>query len=187
MHHKRPDLSCWRPAQTKAERLAERTPLSGTAPLFTTRACSEPVAAQFPIRAWTDGATAGTNPGPCAYGALILFHGKRHEIGAFLGPGTNNIAEYRGMIAVLAWLVEHAPRERALIRTDAQLVAYRLNGTWKKKHSDHPHIQALINEARGLMHVLPHVRIEWVPREQNTAADEIASRYLERKLEPLWL
>jgi ribonuclease HI len=130
------------------------------------------------VRAWTDGACEG-NPGPCAYGVLIIDqHGTHHVLGKNLGQGTNNIAEYEGMIAALQWLADHAPNIPALIHTDAQLVAFRLNGTWKKKRSQHPHIQALINRAEALIAVLPLARIIWVRREQNMDADEIAARYL---------
>lgn len=134
------------------------------------------------IRAWTDGACEG-NPGPCAYGVLIIDEkGKHHVLGKHLGQGTNNIAEYNGMLATLRWLVEHAPGERATISTDAQLVAYRLNGRWKKRRSQHAHIQRFIDEALDLLRLLPLVRIEWVPREQNQAADEISRRYLAREI-----
>ena len=130
------------------------------------------------IRIWTDGACSG-NPGPCAYGVLVIDgDGNHHVLGGFIGHGTSNIAEYTGMLAALDWLDEHGRYEKAIIHTDSQLVAFRLNGAWKKKRSHVPHIQKLIEQARSFLSVLPHVEIKWVPREKNWAADEIAARYL---------
>jgi len=71
-----------------------------------------------------DGGSRG-NPGPAAYGA-VLFDADSREVIAerseTIGVATNNVAEYRGLIAGLELYQEHAPEADLEVRMDSRLV-----------------------------------------------------------------
>ena len=85
-----------------------------------------------------DGGSRG-NPGPAAYGA-VLFDADTREVIAeraeTIGVATNNVAEYRGLIAGLELYQEHAPEAELEVRMDSKLVVEQMSGRWKIKHPD---------------------------------------------------
>src|SRR3978361_2130087 len=74
------------------------------------------------ISAHCDGGARG-NPGPAGYGAVI--QNERGmvlaELSEFLGFRTNNFAEYSGLLAVLAWALEHGHRKLRVV-SDSELM-----------------------------------------------------------------
>jgi probable phosphoglycerate mutase len=85
-----------------------------------------------------DGGSRG-NPGPAAYGTVV----KDGETGAVLreiaehiGTASNNVAEYRGLIAGLEAVRELDPSATVEARLDSKLVVEQLSGRWKVKHPD---------------------------------------------------
>jgi len=123
-----------------------------------------------------DGGSRG-NPGPAAYGALV----RDADTGDVLaqraeriGVATNNVAEYRGLIAGLELVREHAPDAQVEVRMDSKLVVEQMAGRWKVKH---PGMRPLALEARGL--APPRVVWTWVPRERNRAADALLNAALD--------
>lgn len=124
-----------------------------------------------------DGGSRG-NPGPAAFGAVVrdadtgqvLF-----EVGQTLGVATNNVAEYRGLLAGLQAASEIAPDAAVEARLDSKLVVEQMSGRWKIKNAD---LEALAQQAER---VYPpgQVTYTWVPRDQNTAADALLNDALD--------
>ena len=123
-----------------------------------------------------DGGSRG-NPGPSSYGALIRDADTGEVIaqcGETIGRATNNVAEYRGLIAGLELAREHAPEAELEVRMDSKLVIEQMAGRWKIKHAD---MKPLAAQAQSLAPT--GVTWTWVPREQNAAADSLANAALD--------
>ncbi len=119
-----------------------------------------------------DGGSRG-NPGPAGYGALVR-EGSLvlAERAAGIGVATNNVAEYRGLIAGLEAALEVDRGAEVEVRMDSKLVVEQMSGRWKIKHSD---MRVLASEAANLVAQFPRVSFTWVPRAQNSAADALAN------------
>ncbi len=119
-----------------------------------------------------DGGSRG-NPGPAGYGALVR-EGNLvlAERAAAIGTATNNVAEYRGLIAGLEAAHDVDPTAEIEVRMDSKLVVEQMSGRWKVKHSD---MRVLASEAAQLVAGFPKVTFSWVPRAQNSAADALAN------------
>ncbi|MEQ7126236.1 bifunctional RNase H/acid phosphatase [Actinopolymorpha sp. B11F2] len=129
-----------------------------------------------------DGGSRG-NPGPAAFGALVrdpASHAVLAEAADAIGTATNNVAEYRGLIAGLQLAREVDPEASVDVRMDSKLVIEQMAGRWKIKHAD---MRQLAMEARRLMPA--HVTWTHVPRERNSAADALLNRVLDGG-EPIW-
>ncbi|MFJ8161130.1 bifunctional RNase H/acid phosphatase [Streptomyces sp. NPDC096136] len=124
-----------------------------------------------------DGGSRG-NPGPAGYGAVVLdpVTGETlAERAEFIGIATNNVAEYRGLIAGLKAARELDPDAVVRVRMDSKLVVEQMSGRWKIKHPD---MKPLAAEAAA---VLPRgqVTYEWIPRERNKHADRLANEAMD--------
>jgi len=126
-----------------------------------------------------DGGSRG-NPGPAAYGA-VLKDGATGEVIAeaaeAIGVATNNVAEYRGLIAGLELAAEHAPDAEIEVRMDSKLVVEQMSGNWKIKHPD---MRPLALRANRLAPF--GTTFTWVPRAQNKHADRLVNDALDGKL-----
>jgi ribonuclease H / adenosylcobalamin/alpha-ribazole phosphatase len=123
-----------------------------------------------------DGGSRG-NPGPSAYGALLRDAETGEllaEIGETIGIATNNVAEYRGLIAGLLLAAEHAPNAEIEVRMDSKLVVEQMSGNWKVKH---PSMRPLAVEANRLAPI--GTTFTWVPRAENAHADRLANEALD--------
>ena len=119
-----------------------------------------------------DGGSRG-NPGPAGYGAVLknaVTGAVIAEAAESIGRATNNVAEYRGLIAGLHLYAEHAPGAALEVRMDSKLVVEQMAGRWKVKHPD---MRPLALTARRLAPA--EVTWTWVPREQNAHADRLAN------------
>jgi ribonuclease HI len=124
------------------------------------------------LTAYTDGGARG-NPGPAGYGVQVVDDDGSvvAELYEPLGTATNNVAEYRGLIAALAWAV--AQGEKALrVRMDSELIVQQMLGRYKVKH---PGLQPLHAEAKALVGRIGRVTFEHVRREQNREADRLSN------------
>ena len=124
------------------------------------------------IVAYIDGGARG-NPGPAAYGVRIEQPDGTliEEFSESIGVATNNVAEYRALLAALEWAqVRNHPRVH--IRSDSLLLVQQMRGNYKVKH---PGLQPLYAKARLLAHDLGHVDFEHVRRESNAHADRLAN------------
>ena len=126
-----------------------------------------------------DGGSRG-NPGRAAYGALVKDADTGEvlaEEGTTLGVASNNVAEYRGLIAGLTMAAELAPDADVEVRMDSKLVVEQMSGNWKIKHPD---MRPLAMEANRLATRRPgRTTYTWVPREQNKHADRLANEALD--------
>ena len=125
-----------------------------------------------------DGGSRG-NPGVAGYGALV----RDTDTGALLaeraeplGTVSNNVAEYRGLIAGLEAAAAIDPAADVLVRLDSKLVVEQMSGRWKIKHED---MRRLALQARDLVAAISRaggsVRFEWIPRAQNVDADALSN------------
>ena len=128
-----------------------------------------------------DGGSRG-NPGRAAYGALVKNADTGEvlaEEGTTLGVASNNVAEYRGLIAGLTMAAEIAPDAAIEVRMDSKLVVEQMSGNWKIKHPD---MRPLAMEANRLAsRGAGGTTYTWVPREQNKHADRLANEALDGK------
>lgn len=97
------------------------------------------------------------------------------ERAEYIGIETNNVAEYRGLIAGLTAARELDPEATVEARLDSKLVVEQLSGRWKIKH---PSMRPLAMRARAILPV-DNVTYTWVPRELNKHADRLANEALD--------
>jgi probable phosphoglycerate mutase len=124
------------------------------------------------ITAYIDGGSRG-NPGPAGYGVQIVDDagGVVAELHGALDHTTNNVAEYHGLLAALAWAVDHG--HTALhVRSDSELLVKQLRGEYRVKNSG---LQPLYQDARALASRIGRVTFEHVRRERNKEADRLAN------------
>lgn len=126
-----------------------------------------------------DGGSRG-NPGPAGYGAVVLDPADSAtlaEAAEYIGVATNNVAEYKGLIAGLKAVKELFPDTpvQVRVRMDSKLVVEQMSGRWKIKHPD---MKPLAEEAAR---VLPasSVTYEWIPRAENKHADRLANEAMD--------
>ena len=123
-----------------------------------------------------DGGARG-NPGPAATGVVIetpdgqvLYAG-----GETIGVATNNVAEYRALLAGL-----HRARELGATEVDvlgdSALVVNQVNGAWKIKEA---HLRPLREEAVRALQAFDRWTLRHVRREHNAHADELVNQALD--------
>ncbi|MFC7622276.1 reverse transcriptase-like protein [Microlunatus sp. GCM10028923] len=125
-----------------------------------------------------DGGARG-NPGPAAYGALVCDAETGEllaEEGLPIGVATNNVAEYRGLVAALELARAIDPTAEVEVRMDSKLVIEQMAGRWKIKHPD---LKPLALRAAALRP--PAVTWVWFPRERNKRADALVNAALDGK------
>ncbi len=127
---------------------------------------------------YTDGGARG-NPGPSACGYII--DGKPY--GEYLGRGTNNEAEYRGVIEALKKVYailgkEEAAKAELEVRMDSELIEKQLIGAYKVKQ---PHLKILFTDAHNEIKNFKKVSFVHIPREKNKEADAMVNKVLDEK------
>ncbi|MEU0805523.1 bifunctional RNase H/acid phosphatase [Streptomyces sp. NPDC005970] len=133
------------------------------------------MARRFVVEA--DGGSRG-NPGPAGYGAVVLDPETGEtlaEAAEYIGTATNNVAEYKGLIAGLRAARALDPEAEVEVRMDSKLVIEQMSGRWKVKH---PGMRPLAAEARGIFPPA-QVSYEWIPRERNKHADRLANEAMD--------
>ena len=135
-----------------------------------------------PLRlvAFADGASRG-NPGPASYGAVVYDDqgGELRWLGATIGRGTNNVAEYRGAIAAVEAAIELGATELEL-NMDSQLIVRQIEGRYRVRNAA---LRPLFLRLQDLLNQLDAFKIQHVPREQNTRADALANAALDGRLD----
>ncbi|QKZ21947.1 bifunctional RNase H/acid phosphatase [Streptomyces chartreusis] len=124
-----------------------------------------------------DGGSRG-NPGPAGYGSVVIDATTGQtlaEAAEYIGVATNNVAEYRGLVAGLRAAHELDPTAAVHVRMDSKLVIEQMSGRWKIKHPD---MKPLAFEA-SKVYPAPQVTYEWIPREQNKHADRLANEAMD--------
>ena len=125
---------------------------------------------------WTDGGARG-NPGPAAYGyvleaddgTVLAAHGEA------IGTATNNVAEYRALVAGLEKAAELGVDELEVV-SDSELLVKQMRGEYRVKN---PALRALHGEASDAARGLGSVRYMAVRREHNELADRLVNEALD--------
>jgi probable phosphoglycerate mutase len=125
---------------------------------------------------FTDGGARG-NPGPAAYayvletddGTVLAAHGEA------IGVATNNVAEYRALVAGLRKAVELGLGELEVI-SDSELLVHQMRGEYRVKKDT---LRELWEEAGELADRIGKVRYTAVRREHNELADRLVNEALD--------
>ncbi len=131
------------------------------------------------VRIFCDSGARG-NPGPAAIGEVVLDPStspptRLATVSERIGSTTNNVAEYRALIAGLEAAKPFGARS-VQVRADSMLVIEQLKGKWKVRQA---HLRPLHAEARALLAEYEHVDLAHVPRAQNTDADALVNAALD--------
>ncbi|MGB0438217.1 MAG: bifunctional RNase H/acid phosphatase [Mycobacterium sp.] len=129
-----------------------------------------------------DGGSRG-NPGPAGYGAVVWSADRASvlaEVKSSIDRATNNVAEYRGLIAGLEEAASLGADE-VEAHLDSKLVVEQMAGRWRVKHPD---LAALHQQARGLAGTFDRVTYSWIPRAKNSHADRLANEAMDAALDP---
>lgn len=143
------------------------------------------------LNLFTDGGSRG-NPGLAGYGFVVYDVSDLppntpprenagivlEKSGNYLGIQTNNQAEYEGLEAGVAWVLEHHPDSDLNIFMDSLLIVNQVKGVYRVKHPVlAPHYRRIIvNLAAVAKYSIHHVR-----REYNTVADSLANQAMDAK------
>jgi ribonuclease HI len=125
-----------------------------------------------PVVAYIDGGARG-NPGPAGFGVRVEQADGTlvEEFSEAIGTATNNVAEYRALLAALEWAKRHGHRSLH-VRSDSLLLVQQMLGNYKVKNAG---LQPLHAKARVLAHEIGNVTFEHVGRAKNAHADRLAN------------
>jgi probable phosphoglycerate mutase len=123
-----------------------------------------------------DGGARG-NPGPAACGVVVAAADGApvDSLSQYLGETTNNVAEYRALLAALEYALEHR-YSRLKVVSDSELLVRQMQGHYKVKSAD---LKPLHEQARRLVGRLAAFSIEHVRREANREADRLVNEALD--------
>jgi probable phosphoglycerate mutase len=124
----------------------------------------------------TDGGARG-NPGPAAYG-YVLETEDGHVLdarGEPIGTATNNVAEYRGLVAGMAKAAELGVSELEVV-SDSELLVKQMRGEYRVKNEA---LRVLWDEATELERRFATVRYTAVRRAHNELADRLVNEALD--------
>jgi ribonuclease HI len=129
-----------------------------------------------PLVVYIDGGARG-NPGPAGYGVRVERRDGSlvEEFSNAIGVATNNVAEYRGLLAALEYAAAHDCRSLT-VRSDSLLLVKQMRGEYRVKHSG---LQPLYRQARDLVARIGHVTFEHVGRSLNAHADRLANEAMD--------
>src|SRR5712692_5113443 len=141
----------------------------GTKDLFTAHSAKVP---EHYLIAHSDGGARG-NPGPAAFGVVIKDQSGRKiaALSEYLGHQTNNVAEYRGLIAALEYARDHGHKALQVV-SDSELPVRQIKGFYKVKNRA---LRELHGRAKELIAQLDWFSIEHALREHNREADRLAN------------
>ena len=126
-----------------------------------------------------DGGARG-NPGPAAYGFVLQDPSGAETLarGEYLGSATNNVAEYRGLIAGLEAAAERGVTQLE-VNMDSELVVRQMTGEYRVKNEGLKPLNAAARKAAARIPQLTYVSVR---REANTRADQLVNETLDRIL-----
>jgi ribonuclease HI len=124
----------------------------------------------------TDGGARG-NPGPAAYGYVLEAEDGTvlDARGETIGVATNNVAEYRALVAGLAKAAELGVDELEVV-SDSELIVKQMRGEYRVKNEA---LRALSLEAGALARRIGRVTYTAVRREHNELADRLVNEALD--------
>ena len=124
-----------------------------------------------------DGGSRG-NPGPAGSGAVLIdaeTGAILAELAIFIGIATNNVAEYKAVLAAIELANEIVPSAQLHVRMDSKLVVEQMSGRWKIKNGGMQELSSQMASAIGVR----EISFEWIPREQNSKADALANEAMD--------
>ncbi len=124
----------------------------------------------------TDGGARG-NPGPAAYGYVLeTSDGTVLDArGETIGVATNNVAEYRALVAGLEAALAHGVTELEVV-SDSELLVKQMRGEYKVKNAA---LRTLSLKATRLAREVGKVTYKAVRREHNELADRLVNEALD--------
>jgi len=124
-----------------------------------------------------DGGSRG-NPGPAGYGAVIEDPNGQvvARLSEYLGRQTNNFAEYKGLLSVLAWAGEHRVRQLRVV-SDSELMVKQMKGQYKVAS---PALRPLWEAARSMARGFEGFEIRHTLRGGNQEADRLANEAMDK-------
>lgn len=125
------------------------------------------------LKVFTDGASRG-NPGPAGIGVVIIDGNKKIEISQLIGITTNNVAEYKAVIAALKKAIE-LQGDSVELYSDSELLVRQLNGIYKVRDKA---LLRLWQEIKALLKKFKTCTITHIPRQENYLADKLAREAL---------
>lgn len=137
------------------------------------------------INVYTDGGARG-NPGPSAVGVYITDKDDQKIIGfgEKIGFATNNVAEYKAVIAALAWLSDNIKTLNEISKIffflDSNLVYSQISGLFKIKDGKLRELLFEIRQKEALISI--PIQYSHIPREKNKEADKFVNLALDNKL-----
>lgn len=124
---------------------------------------------------YCDGGARG-NPGPAGIGFVLeLPEAPIIREGAYIGEATNNVAEYRALIAGLTRAAAVAVTEMTVF-LDSELVVRQMKGEYRVKDAT---LKLLFAEAQELAAQFRPITFQHVLREKNAGADSLVNRALD--------
>jgi ribonuclease HI len=125
----------------------------------------------------TDGGARG-NPGPAGIGVVLEDESGEAigEIAESIGRATNNVAEYRALIAGLELAVEKGVTDVEIL-VDSELVVSQMKGEWKIKDNK---LKPLTLRASSLLNRFDSYSLRHVRREENADADKLANQGIDQ-------
>ena len=136
---------------------------------------------------YTDGgcrSNSATEPGPASC-SFVVFD-EQHNYVACMNEtliGSNNVAEYRGVLSALTYLqiiIDMRPElnvDRLEFRADSQLIVNQIMGEWRVKDQNLWELYQVVKKELIKLQ-LPNTFV-WVPREQNKDADYLCNLALD--------
>ena len=122
---------------------------------------------------FTDAGARG-NPGPAGIGVVLKDETDAviGEIAEAIGVTTNNVAEYKALVAGLELAHEKGVTDIE-VYMDSKLVVFQVKGEWKIKNNA---LRPLAVRARHLLDRFEHWTLSHVGREENADADKLANQ-----------
>ena len=126
---------------------------------------------------YCDGASR-SNPGEASFGVSINLNNKEIDtLKEYIGIATNNVAEYRGLIAALEYCVKNNIND-VEIYLDSLLVVQQVNKEFKVKSKK---LGELYSYSLTLIEKIKNINVIHIRREYNKRADELANEALDAK------
>jgi len=125
------------------------------------------------IKAYVDGAARG-NPGPSGAGFVLVDAADGQvllERGLFLGKATNNVAEYKALLAALE-MAGSLRAERIDVLSDSELLVKQMTGEYRVRNAG---LRPLFSEAIRRKGRFGQFTILHIRREENQQADRLAN------------
>jgi len=122
---------------------------------------------------FTDAGARG-NPGPAGIGVVLKDETGEviGEIAQGIGVTTNNVAEYKALIAGLELAIDNGVTDIE-VYMDSKLVVFQVKGEWKIKNDT---LRPLAVKARRLIGRFESWSLSHVGREENSDADKLANQ-----------